>query len=166
MGAYCWSNSCCSHFIGCEMKVFFIEDRPAFVRNIEIENDILELDGFVVKITDSNSCNINLKKGGEGFMNKTKLEELIEAYKKDLAEAVAARDTIATENVEAKVEAKLAEKKQEISDAVYAQHNASLADANKTIELINIIIARKENALAEHLANEQDEIEETIEEGV
>ena len=99
-------------------------------------------------------------------MEREKLEALVAAYKGDLAEAIANRDFIATENVEAKVEARLEAKRQEISDATYAEHDASLADANKTIELMQTIIARKENALAELVANEQVEIEENIEEGV
>lgn len=97
---------------------------------------------------------------------KEELQKLIEAYKKDLDEATAAREAIKNENVEAKIDAKLDEKRKEISDTLYAEHDANLADANKTIELMNIIIARKENQLAELVANEQVETNETINEGV
>ena len=94
---------------------------------------------------------------------KEELQKLIEAYKKDLEEAKATREAIKNENVEAKIDAKLDEKRKEISDTLYAEHDANLADANKTIELMNIIIARKENQLAELVANEQIETNEQVE---
>ncbi len=95
------------------------------------------------------------------------LEIVINSNKQDLANAISARDSIATENVETKIEAKLAEARKTISETEYAEHDRNLADANKVIELMNILITRKENALAELVAaEEQVVVNQNIEEGV
>ena len=135
---------------------------------IENESDILELDGFVVEITDSNSCNIKLKKGGRKQMDKVnELQNLIESYKGDLAEAVEARDKVIAEDVQAKIEEELKVEREKIEARVQADHEKAVDEANKTVELMNRIIARKESQLADMLAAETEvEINETIIEGV
>ncbi|MGN1200843.1 MAG: hypothetical protein ACI4R8_01075 [Candidatus Caccovivens sp.] len=134
-------------------KLVFITDRPAFTQIVDNINDILELDGFVVTITDSNSCNIKLKKGGEKAMNENELQKLLTAYSEDLAEAVAHRDNIANENVDAKIDEELALKREEISARIHKDHDIALDEANRTIALMNKIITRRENQLAELVAN-------------
>ena len=143
-------------------------ERPPFMKLIENESDILELDGFVVEITDSNSCNIKLKKGGRKQMDKVnELQNLIESYKGDLAEAVEARDKVIAEDVQAKIEEELKVEREKIEARVQADHEKAVDEANKTVELMNRIIARKESQLADMLAAETEvEINETIIEGV
>ena len=89
-------------------------------------------------------------------MDKEALEKLIESYKEDLVEAVANRDAIAQEDLESKVEEKLAEKKEEIKESVYGDHNKRLADADKTVELMEIIINKRENQLAQMIVEQEN----------
>lgn len=143
-------------------------ERPPFTKFIENESYILELDGFVVEITDFNSCNIKLKKGGRKQMDKVnELQNLIESYKGDLAEAVEARDKVIAEDVQAKIEEELKVEREKIEARVQADHKNAVDEANKTVELMNRIIARKESQLADMLAEETEvETNETNIEGV
>lgn len=141
------------------MRSYYLDDRPAFVKIVDIENDIIELDGFVVMITDSSSFNIKLKKGGKEVMNEIELKKLIDAYREDLSEAVAKRDKIANEDVEAKIEDELALQREEIAERVRGEHEDQLSEANKTVELMQIIIAKRENQLEQLLVDETNNTE-------
>lgn len=95
------------------------------------------------------------------------LQNLIESYKGDLAEAVEARDKVIAEDVQAKIEEELKVEREKIEARVQADHEKAVDEANKTVELMNRIIARKESQLADMLAAETEvEINETIIEGV
>lgn len=99
-------------------------------------------------------------------MTKEELEYRIKIYKEDLAEAEIVRDKIENENVSEKVEAKLNEVRQEITDKLYAEHDDALKSANEDIERMKKVITRRENELAELVATEEVTIEENFTEGV
>ena len=84
---------------------------------------------------------------------------LIEVFKKDLDEAVVARDQLAEADIEAQVEKELEIEREKISKRVLDQHEAELADATKTVELMRGIINKHENELALMCAENTEEIE-------
>lgn len=98
-----------------------LDDRPAFVKIIKSSNDILELDGFVVMITDFNSCNINLKKGGKHSMIKTVVKAL-EGFEKLYDEVSEMKANLEADKAEAikvavaEVEDRYAEKSAKIDE--------------------------------------------------
>lgn len=123
------------------MKLQFINipDRPAFMKIVEINNDLI-INGYILRINQEDlSVNIiNLNRKEDNMTN-----EYIEGFAQRKAELEAEKQQLENADLNVIINERFLAVRDQIQQEVLAEHNAKIEDKDVEIRAIGRLIARE-----------------------